>query len=32
VKKLGLQPYRAPEPLPPIELADIRLVCWMALQ
>jgi hypothetical protein len=32
VRKLGLQPYRAPEPLPPIEPGDIRLICWMALQ
>jgi hypothetical protein len=32
VKSLGLQPYRAPEPLPPIEPSDIRLICWMALQ
>ena len=31
VASLGLQPYKAPEPLPPIQLEDVRVVCWMAL-
>jgi len=31
VKLLGLQPYRAPDPLPPIETDEIVLVCWMAV-
>ena len=31
VKRLGLKPYLAPEPLPPIELGEVELVCWMAL-
>lgn len=31
VKRLGLKPYLAPEPLPPIEVDDVELVCWMAL-
>jgi hypothetical protein len=31
IRFLGLQPYRPPEPLPPIEEDDIRLVCWMAV-
>ena len=29
VKKLGLEPFKAPEPLPPIDITDVRLVCWM---
>ncbi len=28
---LGLQPYEAPEPFPPIEEEEIKLVCWMAV-
>jgi superfamily II DNA/RNA helicase len=28
VKKLGLQPFRPPQPLPPIEEDQIMLVCW----
>jgi len=31
VKKLGLEPFRAPEPLPPIEESEVRLVCWMSI-
>ena len=31
VKELGLKPYQAPEPLPPIEIEEISIVCWMAL-
>ena len=31
VKRLGLQPFKAPEPWPPIEEEDIRLVCWLAV-
>jgi len=31
VKRLGLEPFKAPEPLPPIELSDVRLVCWMSI-
>jgi hypothetical protein len=31
VKLLGLQPYRAPDPLPPIEEDEIILVCWLAV-
>lgn len=29
VKRLGLEPFKAPEPLPPIDITDVRLVCWM---
>lgn len=31
VKRLGLKPYLAPEPLPPIEVGEVELVCWMGL-
>jgi superfamily II DNA or RNA helicase len=29
--ELGLQPYDAPEPLPPIKQKEVKLVCWMAV-
>jgi hypothetical protein len=32
VKELGLQPWVAPEPLPPIDLDEVRLVVWMAVE
>lgn len=32
VKTLGLQPWKAPEPLPPIEEGDVVLVVWMAVE
>jgi hypothetical protein len=31
VLRLGLQPFRAPEPWPAIEETEINLVCWMAV-
>lgn len=31
VRRLGLEPYKAPDPLPPIEEQEIRLNCWMAV-
>jgi hypothetical protein len=31
VKELGLKPYQAPEPLPPIELDEVSIVCWMSV-
>jgi hypothetical protein len=31
VKRLGLEPFQAPNPLPPIEPQDIKLICWMAV-
>ena len=31
VRLLGLQPYKPPAPLPPIEEEDIELVCWMSV-
>lgn len=31
IRDLGLQPYEAPEPLPPIEEEEVKLVCWMGV-
>ena len=31
IAALGLEPYRAPKPLPEIGEDEVRLVCWMAL-
>lgn len=32
VEDLGLQPFEAPDPLPPLETEEeIKLVCWMAI-
>ncbi len=31
VKRLGLKPYHAPEPLPPITVEEVSLVCWMSI-
>lgn len=30
-KELGLKPYQAPDPLPPIELDEVSIVCWMSV-
>ena len=27
----GLEPFRGPDPLPPIRFEEIELVCWLAL-
>ncbi len=32
VRERGFQPWKAPEPLPPIDEDDIRLVVWMAVE
>lgn len=32
VKRLGLEPFEAPAPLPPIELEDVRLICWLGTE
>ncbi|MBI4542497.1 MAG: hypothetical protein HY705_05660 [Gemmatimonadetes bacterium] len=32
VRTLGLQPWKAPKPLPPIDEEDIVLVVWMAVE
>jgi len=29
VEELGLQPFEAPDPLPPIEEDEVKLTCWM---
>jgi hypothetical protein len=31
IRDLGLQPFRVPEPLPPIQEDEIHLVCWMGV-
>lgn len=31
IRELGLHPYKAPQPLPPIRDEDVLLVCWMAV-
>lgn len=31
VERLGLEPFQAPAPLPPISESDVQLVCWMAV-
>jgi len=32
VRRLGLQPFKAPEPLPPITPEEVTLICWMAVE
>lgn len=32
VRERGLQPWKAPEPLPPIDASDVNLVVWMAVE
>ena len=32
VRRLGMQPFQAPEPLPPIEPEEVTLICWMAVE
>ena len=32
VERIGVEPYQPPDPLPPIELSDIHLICWMAIR
>lgn len=31
VERLGVEPFRSPAPLPPIEAEDIHLICWMGI-
>ena len=31
IEELGLQPFEAPDPLPPIDEEQIQLVCWMVI-
>ena len=32
IERIGVEPYRAPDSLPPIDLDEIHLICWMALE
>jgi hypothetical protein len=32
IRELGLQPFKAPKPLEPIEEEEVKLVCWMAVR
>jgi hypothetical protein len=32
VEQLGLEPFQAPAPLPPIEPDEVRLLCWLAIE
>ena len=32
VEKIGAEPFRPPDPLPPIQIEDIHLICWMAIE
>jgi hypothetical protein len=32
VARLGVEPFRAPAPLPPIHDEEIRLITWMAIE
>ena len=31
VEAVGIEPFQAPEPLPPIDIDNIDLICWMAI-
>ena len=31
IEEIGVEPFRAPEPLPPISPEDISLICWLAI-
>jgi hypothetical protein len=32
IERIGLEPFQAPEPLPPITHDDVHLICWMAIE
>ena len=32
IESLGLEPHQPPEPLPPIAVDDIHLVCWLGVE
>jgi hypothetical protein len=32
VERIGAEPFQAPEPLPPIEMEEIHLITWMAIE
>ena len=31
VERLGVEPFLAPDPLSPIDVEEIHLICWMAI-
>jgi hypothetical protein len=32
IERIGLEPFQAPDPLPPIQPEDIQLICWLAIE
>jgi hypothetical protein len=32
VERLGLEPFQAPEPLPPIRPDEVHLICWLGIE
>ncbi len=32
VERIGLEPFQAPPPLPPISADDVHLICWLAVE
>jgi len=32
VERIGAEPFRAPDPLPPIDMDEIHLITWMAIE
>ncbi len=32
VERIGAEPFHAPDPLPPIEMDEIHLIAWMAIE
>ena len=32
VERIGLQPFAAPAPLPPIQPDEVHLICWLAIE
>lgn len=31
IEKIGVEPYQAPDPLPPIDEDEVHLICWMGI-
>ncbi len=31
IKEMGLQPFRQPDPLPPVDEDQVKLICWMGV-
>jgi hypothetical protein len=32
IERIGLEPFQAPPPLPPIQIDQVYLICWMAVE